>query len=88
MWKDLTSFVVRGYTNHGFEAWTLPCLYVVGKHLRLYAIESDEEKARNPPADKELSLTDDFDPEMEKYGQLRDSEQMLKRIFTLCLSDR
>ncbi|SPO02126.1 related to CSN12 - signalosome component [Cephalotrichum gorgonifer] len=87
-WKELTSFVVRGYTNHGFEAWTLPCLYVMGKHLRLYAMKSDEEKARNPTADKGLALADDFDPEMEKSGQLRDSEQMLKRIFTLCLSDR
>jgi hypothetical protein len=80
--------VVRGYSNYGFEAWTLPCLYVVGKHLRLFAIRADEDKALNPPADKGLTFTDDFDPEMEKYGQLRDSEQMLKRIFTLCLSDR
>ncbi|KAL2112730.1 hypothetical protein VUR80DRAFT_6612 [Thermomyces stellatus] len=87
-WKELTSFVVRGYTNHGFEAWTLPCLYVVGKHLYLYAIRSDEEKAKNPTTDKDLSLADDFDPEMEESAQLRDSEQVLKRIFTLCLSDR
>ncbi|MBE3041000.1 hypothetical protein IMZ48_00105 [Candidatus Bathyarchaeota archaeon] len=88
MWRDLTSVVIRGYTNHGFEAWTLPCLYVMGKHLYMYAIKSDEEKAMNPTTDKDLSLADDFDPELEKYKQLRDSEQVLKRIFTLCLSDR
>lgn len=88
MWKELTSFVVRGYTNHGFEAWTLPCLYVMGKHLYLYAIKSDEEKSNTPMADKDLALADDLDPEMDKSAQLRDSEQVLKRIFTLCLSDR
>lgn len=80
--------MVRGYTNHGFEAWTLPCLYVMGKHLYVYAIKSDEEKAKSPTTERDISMADDFDPEMEKYKQLRDSEQVLKRIFTLCLSDR
>lgn len=60
----------------------------MGKHLYIYAVKSDEEKAKNPTAHKELALADDFDPEMDKCGQLRDSEQVLKRIFTLCLSDR
>lgn len=33
-------------------------------------------------------LADDFDPEMDKQQQLRDCEQHLKRMFTLCLNDR
>lgn len=33
-------------------------------------------------------MQDDFDPEAEKQAQLRDCEQHLKRIFTLCLNDR
>jgi hypothetical protein len=33
-------------------------------------------------------MQDDFDPESEKQAQLRDCEQQLKRIFTLCLNDR
>lgn len=82
--------LIRGYNNHGFEAWTIPCLYVVGKYLRLFAIKSDEERSRSAG---DLSggaalMQDDFDPELEKQAQLRDCEQHLKRIFTLCLNDR
>ncbi|KEZ42434.1 hypothetical protein SAPIO_CDS5630 [Scedosporium apiospermum] len=87
-WKELTSTVIRGYSNYGFEAWTIPCLYVMGKHLRLYAMKSDQERSNNPAADRGPSYADDFDPETERNGQLRDCEQVLKRIFTLCLSDR
>lgn len=88
VWKELTSTVIRGYSNYGFEAWTIPCLYVTGKHLRLYAMKADEERSSNPGGEGGPSYGDDFDPETEKNGQLRDCEQMLKRIFTLCLSDR
>jgi hypothetical protein len=89
-WKDLTSMLVRGYNNCGFEAWTIPCLYMVGKYLRLFAIKSDEERSRivAEPAAGNLLMQDDFDSDTEKQGQLRDCEQHLKRIFTLCLNDR
>ncbi|KEY65081.1 hypothetical protein S7711_08151 [Stachybotrys chartarum IBT 7711] len=73
-WRDLTSMLIRGYNNHGFEAWTIPCLYVIGKYLRLFAIKSDEERSRSAG---DLSggaalMQDDFDPELEKQAQLRD----------------
>ena len=86
----MTNQVIRGYQNSGFEAWTLPCLYLVGKYLNLFAIKSDEERVRNhvEPSGEAALLQDDFDPEAEKQGQLRDCEQVLKRIFTLCLNDR
>lgn len=51
-------------------------------------MKSDQERSNNPAADRGPSYADDFDPETEKNGQLRDCEQVLKRIFTLCLSDR
>ncbi|KOS23335.1 Protein CSN12 -like protein [Escovopsis weberi] len=89
-WKELTSMLIRGYNNFGFEAWTIPCLYVVGKYLRLFAIKSDIERKRtagDAPTGNAL-IQDDFDPEMETQSQLRDCEQHLKRIFTLCLNDR
>lgn len=88
LWKDFTSQIIRGYTNYGFQAWSIPCLYVAGKHLRLYAIKSDEERAQTPVQEKGTSFADDFSPETETHGQLRDCEQQLKRIFTLCLTDR
>lgn len=78
----------RGYTNHNFEAWTIPCLYTAGKYLRAFAIKSDEERSHNDSGAGGLEIRDDFDPEMEKHQQLRDCEQQLKRIFTLCLTDR
>jgi COP9 signalosome complex subunit 12 len=87
-WKELTSALHRGYTNHDFEAWTIPCIYIAGKHLRLFAIKSDVERNSTATEATNTGFGDDFDPETEKYQQLRDCEQQLKRIFTLCLSDR
>jgi hypothetical protein len=82
--------LVRGYNSFGFEAWTIPCLYMVGKYLRLFAIKSDEERSRSAvePAAGSMLMQDDFESEGESQGQLRDCEQHLKRIFTLCLNDR
>ena len=82
--------LIRGYNNCNFAAWTIPSLYMVGKYLRLFAIKSDAERTRMAgliPTGASL-MQDDFDPEAEKQGQLRDCEQHLKRIFTLCLNDR
>jgi COP9 signalosome complex subunit 12 len=87
-WKEMTSALIRGYSNYNFEAWTIPCLYVAGKHLRLFAIRSDEERNRLGGENNGVEFGIDFDPETEKHQQLRDCEQQLKRIFTLCLSDR
>ncbi|KAK1510943.1 PCI domain-containing protein [Colletotrichum tamarilloi] len=87
-WKEFTTALIRGYTNYGFEAWTIPCLYLAGKHLRLFAISSDEERSTTDATADAMELADDYDPDLEKQKQLRDCEQQLKRIFTLCLSDR
>ena len=82
--------LIRGYNNSGFEAWTIPSLYLVGKYLRLFAIKSDDERSRSSvdPTSTASLMQDDFDPETDSQAQLRDCEQHLKRIFTLCLNDR
>ncbi|KKA26072.1 hypothetical protein TD95_000353 [Thielaviopsis punctulata] len=87
-WRDLVSQLIRGYTNHGFEYWTFPCLYTTGKSLRIFAIRADAERSASAALDNAMQLGDDFDPELEMNQTLRDCEQQLKRIFTLCLSDR
>ncbi|KAL5604428.1 hypothetical protein BROUX41_002400 [Berkeleyomyces rouxiae] len=87
-WREFTSQLIRGYTNHGFEYWTFPCLYTAGKYLRIFAIRADSERNTNVAASDAIQLGDDFDPELEMNQTLRDCEQQLKRIFTLCLSDR
>lgn len=63
---------------------------MIGKYLRLFAIRSDTERSRNlgDNSGGASLMQDDFDPETENQGQLRDCEQHLKRIFTLCLNDR
>lgn len=80
--------LIRGYTNHSFEAWTIPCLYMAGKHLRLFAIRSDEERNSASTENGGVTLQDDFDPESEKHQQLEDCARQLNRIFNVCLSDR
>lgn len=86
-WKELTSHIIRGYTNHEFENWTIPCLYVAGKYMRLYAIRADAERG-NSSDDLAVNFMDDFDPETEKHKSLEDCARQLNRIFNLCLSDR
>ncbi|ETS81218.1 Protein CSN12 [Pestalotiopsis fici W106-1] len=88
-WKDLTSQIIRGYTNYDFENWTIPCLYVAGKYMRLYAIRADAERNTNDAGDDALTnFQDDFDPETEKNKSLEDCARQLNRIFNTCLSDR
>ncbi|KAI6369979.1 COP9 signalosome complex subunit 8 [Pyricularia grisea] len=87
-WKELTSMVIRGYTNHSFEAWTIPCLYVTGRHLRVFAIKADEERNKTSGGPNSATFEDDFDTDSEKHKILEDCARQLNRIFTLCLSDR
>ncbi|KAI1763552.1 PCI domain-containing protein [Hypoxylon sp. FL1150] len=89
-WKDLTLLIIRGYTHHDFENWTIPCLYVAGKYLRLFAIQGDEERRRSGgtgDADATI-MQDDFDPEREDHKLLEDCARHLNRIFQTCLNDR
>ncbi|CAK7224300.1 COP9 signalosome (CSN) subunit [Sporothrix bragantina] len=87
-WKDVLNAVHRGYTNHGFEAWTVPCLYVVGNHLRIFARRADVERTSANNYVGEASFQDDFDADSEKNQQLEDCARQLNRLFQLCLSDR
>lgn len=90
----MCSLLIRGYNSHGFEAWTVPCLYVAGKHLRVFAIKADDERNSSNgggPSNENPDTTtfqDDFDPDSEKNQQLEDCARQLNRIFNLCLSDR
>ncbi|KAI0001232.1 PCI domain-containing protein [Xylariaceae sp. FL0662B] len=86
-WKELTLLVIRGYTHYEFENWTIPCLYITGKYLRLFAIRADAE--RNSSDDVSVPvMQDDFDPESEEQILLEDCARHLNRIFQTCLNDR
>ena len=85
-WKELTNQLIRGYTNCEFESWTVPCLYMVGKYLRIFAIKADEGAANG--SGNVTNFQDDLNPEAEKNEKLEDAARQLNRIFQLCLSDR
>jgi hypothetical protein len=82
----MTNVLIRGYTNCGFEAWTVPCLYVAGKYLRIFAIKADNTASHNTGS--VITFQDDINPEAEKNEKLEDAARQLNRIFTICLSDR
>lgn len=89
-WKEVVSLLHRGYLAHGFEAWTVPCLYVAGKYLREFAVKADEERTNSSSLDSsaEANFQDDFNPEAEQHEKLEDCARQLNRLFNLCLSDR
>jgi len=87
-WKEVVLALYRGYANQGFEAWTIPCLYVGGRYLRIFAIKADNERNSSATNDTTEMFQDDFDPESEKSQQQEDCARQLNRLFQLCLSDR
>ncbi|KAM7200420.1 COP9 signalosome complex subunit 12 [Rhypophila sp. PSN 637] len=91
MWAELLQALTRGYNEYGLEAWTIPCLYVVSNHLRIFAIKADEERNQNTALGNstELESFDDFDdPESQENQTLRDCCHRVNRVFNICLADR
>lgn len=87
-WKDFSQVLTRGYRAGTFAAWTIPCLYVAGKYLRVFALHADKERITKPADDEAMNLQDDFDPEAEARQSLEDCARQLNAIFGLCLMDR
>ncbi|KKK24362.1 hypothetical protein ARAM_000876 [Aspergillus rambellii] len=87
-WKELANILIRGYSNFGFQAWTIPCLYVVGKYLRIFAIKADAEIASQESMAFADRFQDDVTTDFGKNGKLEETARILNRMFTLCLGDR
>ncbi|KAL8720789.1 MAG: hypothetical protein Q9225_002384 [Loekoesia sp. 1 TL-2023] len=91
-WKEVTNLLIRGFSNAGFGAWIMPCLYTAGKYLRVFAIKADEEKAtkvgNGTVKMEEDVLADDIMAGFEKNERLEDAARVINRVFTLCISDR
>lgn len=86
-WKKVANALIRGYSgSSGLPAWTLPCLYTVGKYLRTFAINADVEAASQGSAS--FGFQDDISADVEKNANLEESARIVNRMFTLCLSDR
>ncbi|KAM0108866.1 COP9 signalosome (CSN) subunit [Aspergillus fumigatus] len=87
-WKNVANTLIRGYTNFGLQAWTVPCLYVVGKYLRVFAIKADTEISSKGAMAFGDQLQDDVAADFEKSAKLEEAARIINRMFTLCLSDR
>jgi hypothetical protein len=88
-WKELSNALIRGYTNGGFQAWTVPCLYVAGKYLRIFAIKADDQSASKKGVNTFTSgFQEDVVGDQGKNEKLEDAARVINRIFTLCISDR
>ncbi|KAL1854585.1 COP9 signalosome (CSN) subunit [Paecilomyces lecythidis] len=85
-WKELANVLIRGYSNGGLQAWTVPCLYVVGRYLRIFAMRADAETS-SQDSGFDNGFQDDVVTE-SKNVKLEDSARTINRMFTLCLSDR
>ncbi len=87
-YKEVCNLLIRGYSNHGFQAWTVPCLYVTGKYLRLFAIRADAQAKSRETVTFGDGFSDDVVGNSGKNEKLEQAAWVINRMFTLCLSDR
>ena len=89
-WKEVANGLIKGYSSGSFPSWTVPCLYVVGRYLRVFAIKADESaRAANGGVQiKTGGFQDDIASDFGKNEKLEDAARVINRIFTLCISDR
>lgn len=90
VWKDVGNVLIRGYSTAGFQAWTVPCMYVVGRFLRIFAIKADmnAKDSENHMSFDDGGFQDDIIGDLGKNEKLEDAARQINRMFTLCISDR
>lgn len=86
-WKNVANTLIRGYSTGSLQAWTLPCLYVVGKYLRIFATKADTELATQGSASFGNRFQDDLVADSDNPKQ-EEAARIINRMFTLCLNDR
>ena len=86
-WKEMANTLIKGYSAAGFGAWTVPCLYVAGKYLRIFAIRADQ-SSKESGTNGHVEFQDDFIGENGGHEKLEDAGRVLNRMFSLCISDR
>ncbi|KXT16235.1 hypothetical protein AC579_6933 [Pseudocercospora musae] len=89
-WKEFVNALIRAYQTGILAAWTIPCLYVAVKYLRVFAIKADEKtnsQRDNGLAFGGLQEEDAFDPSA-RNEKLEDAARQTNRIFSLCHGDR
>lgn len=90
-WKEVVNALIKGYQNGAFYAWTIPCLYIAGKYLRVFAIKADDNTALqkgNGFAYAGGIQEEDAFGTGGKHEKLEDAARQINKIFGLCVSDR
>lgn len=88
-WKELANTLIKGHTAATFPAWTIPCLYIAAKYMRLFAIRADEQASKEQGnVTFSSGLADDIVASTSKNQKLEDAARQLMRIFSLCTQDR
>ncbi|CAK1357463.1 Protein CSN12 [Cercospora beticola] len=89
-WKKVVNTMYQGYTIGVLGAWTIPCLYVAVKYLRVFAIKADQKTASQRESGMAfggIQEEDAFDPNSAN-DKLEDAARQINRIFGLCAGDR
>jgi COP9 signalosome complex subunit 12 len=87
-WKEMTNILIKGYSGGHLQGWTIQCLYVAGKYLRLFGIKADKDASKKGAVTFNEGLQDDIVGDLGKNEKLQDAAGLLSRIFTLCINDR
>ena len=87
-WKEVANAIIKGYSGSWFSAWTVPCLYVAGRFLRIFAIKADDHARAVKPLVFDTESQDDIGGDISGNHKLEDAARVINRIFTLCISDR
>lgn len=89
-WKSVVSQLSLAYQKDKFDAWTIPCLYVAGKYLRIFAIKADA--SINAQRDSGIAFgglqEEDAFGGGGKNEKLEDAARQINGIFGICISDR
>ncbi|CAK3771005.1 related to CSN12 homolog [Lecanosticta acicola] len=89
-WKEVVNALLKGYQSNSFMGWTIPCIYVAGRYLRIFAIKADQSIASQRESGLAFSgITDEdaFDPSSSNE-KLEDAARQINRVFGLCIGDR
>lgn len=89
-WKEVVNALLRGYQSGALLAWTIPCLYVAGKYLRIFAIKADDAAASQRDSGVVVGALQEEDAfgSGSKNQQLEDAARQINRIFGVCNNDR
>ncbi|KAK4959676.1 COP9 signalosome (CSN) subunit [Elasticomyces elasticus] len=92
-WKEVVKVLNKGYQASLLPAWTIPCLYIAAKYLRVFAIKADNGAKRMKGRgglsfNAAAGLQDDVVGSVDGQERLEEAARMINTMFSLCINDR